>query len=680
MRMRLRAPDEPEAESSYDLDGDNDSAPSTPERSHQLQPLDVGSPEYIEERLENLKRRPKWVDFLDQYVQDHPDSDSENGDFEDVVMVDTPGFIRSTLWSLLVVALAPLLILCAPCLRHKSYGFWPLECRSMKELFGCALTNVIFIIFGLVLLYWTICRDLPDVFNVSNTLVKLNVQIDEMQRAAETCHAALLQWERTVAQELCMPVGIDAALLLLNTWLLLHYHRRWAKYFMVLMAVMFVVDVPTQLYDATFPAPEIHKVDPTFAMVDEELLVALDGKNLKPGGSVTWVAYWGCATTSNVDACDKQFVSTFEAGNVAVTFKSLDHFIPCYRDPPNPLKAQDYLCFEDVRIRVKDKQSIPGWSRSTPQTSASQAAKDESSLSDKWQAKLEASPFKSGKRMDRDAIQPMHRMIDSAEPIEVDELDASATMGSFSESSSTAHGGEVRLKEVDEGESKTTTKVDVGNEKVEEVEVTSDAEVKKLHIDIKLEIAPQSEVAMSLAESSEEPEAVTDLQQVSSETQVEVEVVKPKNQVASAPAGKVEGPGFTDDSIDVESDALLNDEITMVEDEIELSTMTVVQGKEPMQVVRSNQDGRAIEAELKSETERSTYETQSGKMSTSGTIGQDDELDVSASKQEISTPVQDIQLGPRDTTIDDTHSKKRKNVNRKSSRQPKKAAQPGIHH
>ncbi|EEY64846.1 uncharacterized protein PITG_22613 [Phytophthora infestans T30-4] len=170
--------------------------------------------------------------------------------------------------------------------------FWPLECRSMKELFGCAVANMIFIIFGLVLLYWTICRDLPDIFKVDNTLVKLNVQIDEMQRAAETCHAALLQWERTVAQELCMPVGIDMALLLLNTWLLLHYHRRWARYLMALMAVMFVVDVPTQLYDATFPAPEIHKIDPTFALLDEELLVALDGKNLKPGGSVGWQETW----------------------------------------------------------------------------------------------------------------------------------------------------------------------------------------------------------------------------------------------------------------------------------------------------------------------------------------------------------------------------------------------------
>uniref|UniRef100_A0AAV1V1I0 Transmembrane protein n=1 Tax=Peronospora matthiolae TaxID=2874970 RepID=A0AAV1V1I0_9STRA len=365
MRMRLRAPDLESSHEENEDDG-NGSEQCTTESCHQLPLLDVGSPEYIEERLENLKRRPKWRDFLDQYVQDHPESDSESetSDLDEVLVQDAPGFVRWTLWSLLVVALAPLLVLCAPFLRHQGYGFWPLGCRSMKELFGCAVAHVISMVGGLGLLYWTICRELPDVFHVGNTLVKLNAQIDEMLHTVETCHLALLQWERAVAQELCMPVAIDAALLLVNVYLLLHCHCRRARYLMALMVVIFVADVPTKLYDLTFPAPEIHEVDPNYAMVDEELLVALDGKNLKQGGSVAWVAYWGCAVTSNVDACETQFVSTFEAGNVAVTFKSIDYFIPCYRDPPNPLKAQEYKCFEHVRIRVKDKRSIPGWSRS----------------------------------------------------------------------------------------------------------------------------------------------------------------------------------------------------------------------------------------------------------------------------------------------------------------------------
>lgn len=91
--------------------------------------------------------------------------------------------------------------------------------------------------------------------------------------------------------------------------------------------------------------------------------MALEGKNLKPGASIAWVAFWGCATTTPVHTCAKQFESTFGAGVVPVTFESMDHFIPCYRDPPNPLKALEFECFENVRLRVKDKQGIPGWSK-----------------------------------------------------------------------------------------------------------------------------------------------------------------------------------------------------------------------------------------------------------------------------------------------------------------------------
>ncbi|KAG7392677.1 hypothetical protein PHYPSEUDO_015065 [Phytophthora pseudosyringae] len=693
MRMRLRAPDEPEAESSYDF-GDG-SAPSTPERSHLLPPLDVGSPEYIEERLENLKRRPNWGDFLDQYVHDHADSESESeaGDFADVSAVEAPGFgfIRSTLWSLLVVAFAPLLILCAPCLRHKDYGFWPLGCRSMKELFGCAMANVIFFVVGLVLLYWTICREMPDVFKVNNTLVKLNVQIDEVQRAADTCHAALLQWERTLAQELCMPVGIDAALLLLNAWLLLHYHRRWARYLMLLMAVTFVVDVPTKLYDATFPAPEIHKVDPTYAMVDEELLVALDGKNLKPGGSIAWVAYWGCTTTENVDVCDKQFASTFEAGNVAVTFKSLDHFIPCYRDPPNPLKAQDYQCFEDIRIRVKDKQSIPGWSRLKPQTaSISQAAKTEPSLSDEWQGNLEVPFFKNEEGTDHDAIKPTHRLARSAESLEAVEIDISVATGSSSESLTTESGGESGLKkeaaELSEEEvandnesfprssaedEPDPTKVEAGiaDERLNEVEMTPDAGVNVLHINTELKNVLQSEDAVLPEDSSQEPVTDTEELQISSDTLVEVED-KTEIQAEAIPADEVK-------EREPMNDAYVEEGVRIVDDEIELSTMVVVLDEETVQMVPDSQDYRKLEAQVKIDTESNTYEALSEEVSISVT----DVSKRSDPKQEISTPVDTTaQAKETQSKPHDTPSKKRKTSKRKGqrSRQTKKASEPAI--
>lgn len=90
MRVRLRAPDEDaEVLAAVTATAGATAWPSAHHRelhalntapARRLPPLDVRSPEYIEERLENLKRKPSWRSWLDQYVLDHPESDSENED------------------------------------------------------------------------------------------------------------------------------------------------------------------------------------------------------------------------------------------------------------------------------------------------------------------------------------------------------------------------------------------------------------------------------------------------------------------------------------------------------------------------------------------------------------------------------------------------------------------------
>uniref|UniRef100_K3X8U9 Uncharacterized protein n=1 Tax=Globisporangium ultimum (strain ATCC 200006 / CBS 805.95 / DAOM BR144) TaxID=431595 RepID=K3X8U9_GLOUD len=395
MRVRLRAPEEDAADTLSAAAGlaVTDTPWATLSREQQLvfastapQPplphLDLRSPEYIEERLENLKRKPTWRAWLDQYVQDHPDSDGSD-DEDDAVggrRIDkaakrarytrkTPGFLKTTCWSVIIAAFTPLLLLLYPCLRRKDN--WPLGCTSLPGLIAYAFSTLVCIAFSIGLIYWTICRELPELNR--NAWTNLQVRFNDMAQMSETCQASIFQYDLTLFQELCMPLVIDAALLSINVALLFQSHHKWARYALLAMAAAFVVDTPTKLYNATFPAPDITNIDPSYALADEELLVtyllpshiALEGKNLKPGGSVAWVAYWGCASTASVDACEKQFPSSFEVGVARVTFTAIDHFIPCYRDPPNPLKAQEYRCFEHVRLRVKDKQSIPGWSKRT---------------------------------------------------------------------------------------------------------------------------------------------------------------------------------------------------------------------------------------------------------------------------------------------------------------------------
>ncbi|KAF1326340.1 hypothetical protein FI667_g8539, partial [Globisporangium splendens] len=359
MRVRLRAPEEDVVDALSTASGlaTIDTPWATLSREQQLvfastaplPHLDLRSPEYIEERLENLKRKPTWRAWLDQYVQDHPDSDgsddedgaaggrrSEDAGFsQDDVLVRGHRRVHATAAVALPVSA-----------QERQLAAW---------------------IIGLI--YWAICRELPELNR--NAWTNLQVRLNDMAQMSETCQASIFQYDLALFQELCMPLVIDAALLGINVALLFQSHQKWARYALVAMAAAFVVDTPTKLYNATFPAPDIVNIDPSYALVDEELLVAylllsyiaLEGKNLKPGGSVAWVAYWGCASTASVDACEKQFPSSFEVGVVRVTFTAMDHFIPCYRDPPNPLKAQEYRCFEHIRLRVKDKQSIPGWSK-----------------------------------------------------------------------------------------------------------------------------------------------------------------------------------------------------------------------------------------------------------------------------------------------------------------------------
>ncbi|KAF1320193.1 hypothetical protein FI667_g12652, partial [Globisporangium splendens] len=417
MRVRLRAPEEDVVDALSTASGlaTIDTPWATLSREQQLvfastaplPHLDLRSPEYIEERLENLKRKPTWRAWLDQYVQDHPDSDGSD-DEDDAAggrRIDkaakraqysrkTLGFLKTTCWSVVIVAFTPLLLLLYPCLRKKEYAAlrfycviyycanalrvvchvnlssnWPLGCTSMPGLIACAFSTLACIAFSIGLIYWVICRELPELNR--NAWTNLQVRLNDMAQMSETCQASIFQYDVVLFQELCMPLVIDAALLGINVALLFQSHQKWARYALLAMAAAFVVDTPTKLYNATFPAPDIVNIDPSYALVDEELLVAylllsyiaLEGKNLKPGGSVAWVAYWGCASTASVDACEKQFPSSFEVGVVRVAFTAMDHFIPCYRDPPNPLKAQEYRCFEHIRLRVKDKQSIPGWSK-----------------------------------------------------------------------------------------------------------------------------------------------------------------------------------------------------------------------------------------------------------------------------------------------------------------------------
>lgn len=128
MRVRLRAPDE-DVGGNGSGSGSETSATTGGSGGHanSLPHFDVRSPEYIEERLENLKRRPSWRSWLDQYVEDHPeDSDDETEeDAEDIGGEVRKHALLCCLCSMLYVVRLSLMLYRLHC--------WPLNDLSIRK-------------------------------------------------------------------------------------------------------------------------------------------------------------------------------------------------------------------------------------------------------------------------------------------------------------------------------------------------------------------------------------------------------------------------------------------------------------------------------------------------------------------------------------------------------------------
>ncbi|KAF1315735.1 hypothetical protein FI667_g15843, partial [Globisporangium splendens] len=114
-------------------------------------------------------------------------------------------------------------------------------------------------------------------------------------------------------------------------------------------------------------AIQIFSLDPTFAFANESIFVSIDGQNLAQGGIIAWVSYWGGVQQMKAHKCPKLFPRPLDNGGVLVTFDAVNEFIPCYCTAADAAKSSAehppaFRCFEDIKLRVKDQKSVPGWS------------------------------------------------------------------------------------------------------------------------------------------------------------------------------------------------------------------------------------------------------------------------------------------------------------------------------
>ncbi|ETV70847.1 hypothetical protein H257_13627 [Aphanomyces astaci] len=362
--------------------------------------FDLMSHEIIEQRLENLKRKPKWTQWLDAYVhkldRDGHDDDewtprggtNVTAKGRETHGAKRSGFFSHVFWTIVGLVSMPFIVLfCVPFQRFYSPYMWPLGCHSPTSFLKQAVLNACTIVLIVAVAYWTLCDELPTRHMETNVALvrqhasilylKLvhcahNLRVSDdiaslkwLQAIVEGGSMASFEWPVTVPRECLGPI-LDALVMAAFLGLLLNFYSKWSRYaIFTFVLVQYTLSSP-YVQTVWTPRPAITSLEPAYAMLDEPLVVTVEGDHLQPGGTVAWIPFW-CApsTYASSDAffvgdCDKQFGAPFAAGVVHVTFTLVDTFIPCYKHPPNPVHPQVFECFDAFQIRVKTRQNIPG--------------------------------------------------------------------------------------------------------------------------------------------------------------------------------------------------------------------------------------------------------------------------------------------------------------------------------
>ena len=209
-------------------------------------------------------------------------------------------------------------------------------------------------------LFTWVCNRLPEFQSIDIDVFRLKFPV--LLHRFKTCGELILEQEFKHPE--CWSMLPAVGMVLLLSLAVLSFHRKLSKMILLFSAGAWIASHAEFAMNLINPRPRITRVEPNFAFADEEIMVAVMGNKLHSGGFVAWVPYGGCASMSPVGECDKQLASKFQSGVVTATFSDVDEYIPCYKNPPNPLMAEDYECFDDVRLRVHDPASFSKKSRS----------------------------------------------------------------------------------------------------------------------------------------------------------------------------------------------------------------------------------------------------------------------------------------------------------------------------
>ncbi|RLN93286.1 hypothetical protein BBJ28_00007901 [Nothophytophthora sp. Chile5] len=306
---------------------------------------------------------------------------------------------QNVCWTAATAAVAPMLLYCA--LPRSADQAWPLRSVRLAGTLAKVALNLLTLGAAALALYGAACSS--ESLWTTDALLWRRLQLETPRecsakvladgRAFLAVASAALPWEASpdaperglndamwaIAATLAPVARQWAGLALGATLALTCFHRGWMKTLVLLTAASYAAfNAATELQLRRRAAVEIFSLDPSFAFANESIFVriAVDGQNLEQGGSVAWVAYWGCLQQQQARVCPKRFPQQLANGGVLATFGQVDEYVPCYLSARASASAvvvdgelrpsEGFRCFEDIRLRVKDQKSVPGWSLRQP--------------------------------------------------------------------------------------------------------------------------------------------------------------------------------------------------------------------------------------------------------------------------------------------------------------------------
>nr|CCA23465.1 conserved hypothetical protein [Albugo laibachii Nc14] len=296
-------------------------------------------------------------------------------------------------WNIMLLTVVPFIChyIIQRCIGRGQRYLWPFS-KSTLTVMVCTLLSNLFVIISLVLVTCHIFCLLPEMFikNRFNSYRSISevtqmAKMQDFQQYFKCVQSFLLKQSLPILlQDI---VNRDAfyssdQILLISQWLtlvsglaivLVSYHRSIRRLAAVILPVWILITMYDDYIHRIHTSAVIHAIDPIVAFKNEAIIIDIDGDNLEETGLIHWVPYWNSHESKLVMKFTPTLTSILTDGSVLVSFNSVNDHFPCYESPKtdrNHLKEHEtlsnktsqYVCFEHLRVRVKDIRSIPGWS------------------------------------------------------------------------------------------------------------------------------------------------------------------------------------------------------------------------------------------------------------------------------------------------------------------------------